>query len=58
MSYESHKYCNGNLYVSIVMDVKKSTIIWNLYAGIIMDVKYQQLSMRPICDYCKFEMAL
>jgi len=30
MSYESHKYYNGNLYVSIVMDVKTR----NLYAGI------------------------
>jgi hypothetical protein len=37
MSYDSHKYYNGNLYASITKDVKKQQL--NLYAGIAMDVK-------------------
>jgi len=31
MSYESHKYSNGNLYVGITMDVKKLAIIYETY---------------------------
>jgi hypothetical protein len=41
MSYDSHKYYNGNLYAGIAMDVKKPTTI-----------------MKPLCEYCIFEMAL
>jgi hypothetical protein len=37
MSYESHKYYNGNLYVSIAKDVKNQQLY--LYAGIAMKVK-------------------
>jgi hypothetical protein len=66
MSYESHKYYNGNLYASIAKDVKNQQLfmdlyaatvvdvknqLLDLYAGIIMDVKNQQLFMRPICGY-------
>ncbi len=39
MSYESHKYYNGNLYASIAKDVKNQQLLQDLYAGIIMDVK-------------------
>jgi predicted GIY-YIG superfamily endonuclease len=39
MSYESRKYCNGNLYAGIVKDVKNQQLFTNLYAGITMDVK-------------------
>jgi hypothetical protein len=37
MSYESHKYYNGNLYASIAKDVKNQLL--DLYVSIIMDVK-------------------
>ncbi len=39
MSYEFHKYYNGNLYANIEKDVKNQQLFMNLYAGIIMDVK-------------------
>ncbi len=39
MSYESHKYYNGNLYVGIAKDVKNQQLFTNLYAGIAMNVK-------------------
>jgi predicted GIY-YIG superfamily endonuclease len=39
MSYESNKYCNGNLYVGIAKDVKNQQLFTYLYAGITMDVK-------------------
>jgi hypothetical protein len=39
MSYESHKYYNGNLYVSIAKDVKNQQLFMDLCAGIVMDVK-------------------
>ncbi len=39
MSYESHKYYNGNLYASIAKYVKNQQLFMDLYAGIIMDVK-------------------
>jgi len=75
MSYESHKYYNGNLYVSnvkyvknqqllqdlyasIAMVIKNQQLLWDLYAGITMVVKKSTTIMRPICEYCKFEMAL
>jgi hypothetical protein len=39
MSYESHKYYNGNLYASIAKDVKNQQLSTNLYANTIMDIK-------------------
>jgi hypothetical protein len=33
MSYESHKYDNGNLYASNAKDVKKSTTIYGPTCG-------------------------
>jgi hypothetical protein len=39
MSYESHKYYSGNLYASIVKDVKNQQLFMGLYVGIIMDVR-------------------
>jgi hypothetical protein len=39
MSYESHKYYNGNLYVSIAKDVKNQQLLMDLYVGTIMNVK-------------------
>jgi len=39
MSYESHKYYNGILFVSIAKDVKIQQLFMNFYANIIMDVK-------------------
>ncbi len=43
MSYESHKYYNGNLYASNVKDVKNQQLFMDLHAGIVMDVKNKQL---------------
>jgi len=39
MSYESHKYYNGNLYVNIAKDIKNQQLFMDLYVGTIMDVK-------------------
>ncbi len=39
MSYESHKYYNGNLYACIAKDVKNQQLLRDLYASIAMDVK-------------------
>jgi len=39
MSYESHKYYNGNLYASFTKDVKNQQLFKDLHAGITMDVK-------------------
>jgi hypothetical protein len=39
MSYESHKYYNGNLYASITKDVKNQQLFKGLHVGIAMDVK-------------------
>ncbi len=39
MSYESHKYYNGNLYASMAKDVKNQQLFIDLYVGTIMDVK-------------------
>ncbi len=67
MSCESHKYYNGNLYVSIAKYVKNQQLSMNLYAYTNMDVqksiikpkcgycngcKNQQLFTKPICKYC------
>jgi hypothetical protein len=49
MSYESHKYYNGNLYASITKDVKNDQLFMDLYAGIVMDVK--KSTIKPICEY-------
>jgi hypothetical protein len=38
MSYESHKYYNGNLYASIAKDVKNQQLFMDLHLGIAMDV--------------------
>jgi hypothetical protein len=43
MSYESHKYYNGNQYASIVKNVKNQQLSMVLHAGIVMDVKNQPL---------------
>ncbi len=44
MSYESHKYYNGNLYASDAKDVKKNQqLLRNLYVGIAIVVKNQPL---------------
>ncbi len=42
MSYESHKYYNGNLYASIAKDVKNQ-LFMELHVGIPMDVKNREL---------------
>jgi hypothetical protein len=39
MSYESHKYYNGNLYASNAKDVKNQQLFMDLHANIAMDVK-------------------
>jgi hypothetical protein len=53
MSYESHKYHNGNLYASIAKDVKNQQLftkpICMYYNGC---KKIQQLFPKPICRYC------
>ncbi len=43
MSYESHKYYNGNLYASNAKNVKNQQLFMDLNANIAMDVKNQQL---------------
>jgi len=43
MSYESHKYYNGNLYANIAKDVKNQQLFMDLYASTVMDVKKNQL---------------
>jgi hypothetical protein len=43
MSCESHKYYNGNLYVSIAKDVKNQQLFMDLHANNAMDVKNQQV---------------
>ncbi len=39
MSYESHKYYNGNLYASMAKDVKNQQLFMDLYPRTVMDVK-------------------
>jgi hypothetical protein len=51
MSYESHKYYNGNLYASIAKVVKNQQLFMDLHAGITMDVKisyYYETYMRVL----------
>jgi len=43
LSYESYKYYNGNLYASIIKDVKNQQLFIDIYASIVMDVKKNQL---------------
>jgi hypothetical protein len=38
-----------DLYVGIVMDVKKQQLFMDLYASIVMDVK--KSITKPICEY-------
>ncbi len=38
MSYESHKYYNGNLYIGIAKDVKIQQLFMDLDASTVMDV--------------------
>jgi hypothetical protein len=38
MSYESHKYYNGNLYANIAKDVKNQQLFMDQYSRIIMNV--------------------
>ncbi len=52
MSYESHKYYNGNLYASNAKYVKYQQLFMDLHASIIMDVKKLACVTRPICRYC------
>jgi hypothetical protein len=35
MSYEAHKYYNGNLYASMAMGVKKLAIIYETYMWVL-----------------------
>jgi len=51
MSYDSHKYCNGHLYVSIAMDVKKTTIIYKTYICRYYNGCKKKLFARTICGY-------
>jgi len=51
MSYESHKYYNGNLYASNAKDFKNQQLFMDLHAGITMDVKKPTTITRPICKY-------
>jgi hypothetical protein len=38
MSYESHKYYEGNLYANIAKNIKNQQLFMDLYVGIVMDV--------------------
>jgi hypothetical protein len=61
MSYESHKYYNGNLYANIIKDVKNQQLFKDLHVGITMDVKKRTTMTRPICEYyngCKTQTLL
>ncbi len=51
MSYESHKYYNGNLYANNAKNVEIQQLFMDLHAGIAMDVKKLVIIMRPICKY-------
>ncbi len=51
MSYEFHKYYNGNLYASIAKDVKNQQLLMDLHVGITMEVKtnnYYETYMRVL----------
>jgi hypothetical protein len=58
MSYESHKYYNGNWYAIIAKDVWNQQLFMDLHAGVVMDLKKPVTIIRPICGYCIFEMTL
>ncbi len=58
MSYESYKYCNGDLYVGIAKDVKNQQLFIKLYAGIAMDVWKIGYYLQDMYYNCIFEMAL
>ncbi len=51
MSYESHKYYNGNLYASNAKYVKNQQLFMDLHVGIAMDVKKLAIIIKPICKY-------
>jgi hypothetical protein len=51
MSYESHKYYNGNLYASTAKDVENQQLSMDLHAGIAMNVKKTTIITRLICGY-------
>jgi hypothetical protein len=48
MSYESHKYYNGNLYASNAKDVKNQQLFMDLHVGITMDVKQPETYMQVL----------
>jgi hypothetical protein len=48
MSYESHKYYNGNLYASNAKDLQ---LFMDLHAGIAMDVEKPTIITKLICGY-------
>ncbi len=52
MSYESHKYYNGNLYANNAKNVEIQQLFMDLHAGIVMDVKKPVTITKPICIYC------
>jgi len=49
LSYESHKYYNGNLYASIIKYVKIQQLFMDLYVGIIWMLK--KSITKHICKY-------
>jgi hypothetical protein len=49
MSYESHKYYNGNLYASMAKYVKNQQLFMDLYPRTVMDVKKSTIKL--ICKY-------
>jgi len=52
MSYESHKYYNGNLYANNAKDVKNQQLFIDLRTGIAMEVKKPTTMTTFICGYC------
>jgi len=61
MSYESHKYYNGNLYAKDVKNQqlfidlhagKNQQLLRSLYSGITMVITKLTSIMKPICRYC------
>jgi hypothetical protein len=48
MSYESHKYYNGNLYASIAKEVKNQQLFMDPHVGIAMDAKKNQQLLRDL----------
>ncbi len=58
MSHESPKYCIGDLYAGIVMNVKKPTIIMAPICRYYNEYKISTTILGPICGYCIFENGL